>query len=157
MGSMHICFTKVESSLCAQWVVKDPSFLHADSEDSDQTGRMPRLICLRWAHMPFCLFCHEAAHKSVRFVCGLSFQILVDELISPTSGNVSFAVQITKVKIHDGNQELTAESTNIGIENVSHSITCVHGPSRPSPLYRFYLGTNMFPRNDTLTFTSKRH
>ena len=30
--------------LCAQWVAKDPSFLHADSEDSDQTGRMPRLI-----------------------------------------------------------------------------------------------------------------
>ena len=23
-----------ESSLCAQWVAKDPSFLHADSEDS---------------------------------------------------------------------------------------------------------------------------
>ena len=33
-----------ESSLCAQWVDKDPSFLHADGEDSDQTGRMPRLI-----------------------------------------------------------------------------------------------------------------
>ena len=33
-----------ESSLYAQWVAKDPSFLHADSEDSDQTGRMPRLI-----------------------------------------------------------------------------------------------------------------
>ena len=33
-----------ESSMCAQYVVKDPSFLHADSEDSDQTGRMPRLI-----------------------------------------------------------------------------------------------------------------
>ena len=30
-----------ESSLCAQWVAKDSSFLHADSEDSDQTGRMP--------------------------------------------------------------------------------------------------------------------
>ena len=28
----------------AQWVAKDPRFLHADSEDSDQTGRMPRLI-----------------------------------------------------------------------------------------------------------------
>ena len=26
------------------WVAKDPRFLHADSEDSDQTGRMPRLI-----------------------------------------------------------------------------------------------------------------
>ena len=33
-----------ESLLCAQWVAKDPSFLHADSEDSDQTERMPRLI-----------------------------------------------------------------------------------------------------------------
>ena len=33
-----------ESSLYAQWLAKDPSFLHADSEDSDQTGRMPRLI-----------------------------------------------------------------------------------------------------------------
>ena len=33
-----------ESSLCAQWVAKDPKVLHADSEDSDQTGRMPRLI-----------------------------------------------------------------------------------------------------------------
>ena len=32
-----------ESSLCAQWVAKDPRFLHADSEDSDQAG-MPRLI-----------------------------------------------------------------------------------------------------------------
>ena len=35
-----------EPSLCAKWVAKDPSCLHADSEDSDQTGRMPRLI---WA------------------------------------------------------------------------------------------------------------
>ena len=33
-----------ESALCAQWVAKDPSFLHADSKESDQTGWMPRLI-----------------------------------------------------------------------------------------------------------------
>ena len=33
-----------ESSLCAQQVVKGQMFLHAVSEDSDQTGRMPRLI-----------------------------------------------------------------------------------------------------------------
>ena len=33
-----------ESSLCAQWVAKDPRFLHADSQDSDQTGQTPRLI-----------------------------------------------------------------------------------------------------------------
>ena len=33
-----------EPSLCAQWAAKDPSFLHGDSEYSDQTGWMPRLI-----------------------------------------------------------------------------------------------------------------
>ena len=33
-----------ESLLCIQWVAKDPRFLHADGVDSDQTGRMPRLI-----------------------------------------------------------------------------------------------------------------
>ena len=35
-----------ESSLCAQWVAKDPSFLHADSEDTDQTGRTLILLVL---------------------------------------------------------------------------------------------------------------
>ena len=31
------------SSLCAHWVANDPRFLRADSEDSDQIERMPRL------------------------------------------------------------------------------------------------------------------
>ena len=39
-----LCAQSDQSSLYAQWVAKDPSFLHADSEDSDHTGRMPRLI-----------------------------------------------------------------------------------------------------------------
>ena len=43
-----------ESSLSAQWVAKDPSILHTDSEDSDQTGRMPRLICV-FAERPLTL------------------------------------------------------------------------------------------------------
>ena len=34
-----------QSLRCAlNGVAKDPSFLQAESEDSDQTGRMPRLI-----------------------------------------------------------------------------------------------------------------
>ena len=33
-----------ESSLWAHLVAKDPSLLHVDSEDSDRTGQMPRLI-----------------------------------------------------------------------------------------------------------------
>ena len=33
---------------CVQWVAKDPSFLHADSEDSEQTAQFD--LSLRWAH-----------------------------------------------------------------------------------------------------------
>ena len=50
-----------QSSLCAQWVAKDPSFLHADSKDSDQAGRMPRQITSLGAHS-LCWFCHVVAH-----------------------------------------------------------------------------------------------
>ena len=46
--SLGICPVWSESSLCAHWVAKDQSFLHADSENSDQTGH--------------CWFCHVAAH-----------------------------------------------------------------------------------------------
>ena len=34
----------IRAFACAQQEAKDPRFLHADREDSDQTGRMPRLI-----------------------------------------------------------------------------------------------------------------
>ena len=53
-----------QSSLCAQWVAKGPSFLHADSEDSDQTGRMPSLIWVVASAHSLCWFCHEAAQLS---------------------------------------------------------------------------------------------
>ena len=33
-----------ESLLCTQWVANDPKFLHANSEDSYQSGRPLRLI-----------------------------------------------------------------------------------------------------------------
>ena len=33
-----------QSSLCVQWVAKDPRCLHSDSEDTDKTERMSRLI-----------------------------------------------------------------------------------------------------------------
>ena len=59
---LGLCQGWLESSLCAQWVAtcKDPSFLHLDSEDwSDWANRS-----LRWAHMPFCWFCHEMAQLS---------------------------------------------------------------------------------------------
>ena len=49
-----------QSSLSAQWVAKDPSFLHADSEDWSNLAYAQADLNLRWALMPFCWFCHEA-------------------------------------------------------------------------------------------------
>ena len=40
-----------QSLLCALWIAKDPRFLHADNEDSDQTGWMPRLIWVFIGHI----------------------------------------------------------------------------------------------------------
>ena len=43
-------------------------FLHADSEESDQTGQMPRLIRVFAGRTSFCWFCHEVA-QFCRFCC----------------------------------------------------------------------------------------
>ena len=51
-----------ESSLCAHWVAKDSSFLHADSEDWPDWADAQADLSLRWEHMPLCWFYHEAAH-----------------------------------------------------------------------------------------------
>ena len=47
---------RLESLLWRFMGSKTPNFLQADNEDADETGQMPRLICLRWAHGPFYWF-----------------------------------------------------------------------------------------------------
>ena len=43
-----------ESLLCAEWVAKDPSFLHADSEDSwSEWADAQADLSLHWAHTHF--------------------------------------------------------------------------------------------------------
>ena len=59
--SLGICPVWSESSLCAHWVAKDPSFLRADSEDFDAQAD----LSFRWEHMPFSWFCHEVAHLMI--------------------------------------------------------------------------------------------
>ena len=53
-----------------------PSFRHADSEDSDQTGRMPRLI-LVFAGRTLLRSCHDAAQINIRDISILNFSIFV--------------------------------------------------------------------------------
>ena len=49
---------------CAQLVAKEPSFLHVDSEDSDQTKRMPRL---NWVFAG--RTCHYVGFVVRRLIC----------------------------------------------------------------------------------------
>ena len=42
-----------ESSLCAQWVAKDPSSIHADSEDWSDWADAQTDLSLHWAHTYF--------------------------------------------------------------------------------------------------------
>ena len=50
-----------ESSLCAQWVAKDPSFLHVDSGDWSNYADAQADLSLCWAHILFCWVCHVVA------------------------------------------------------------------------------------------------
>ena len=54
-----------QSSLCTQWVAKDPSFLHTDSEDWADWVDAQADLSLPWAHMPFCWFCHGLAQINI--------------------------------------------------------------------------------------------
>ena len=47
--SLGICPVWSEPSLCTQWVAKDLSFLHADSDDWVFTGRTATLLVLSWS------------------------------------------------------------------------------------------------------------
>ena len=47
------------------WVPKEPSLYHADSEDCSDWVDAQADLSLRWMHMPFCWFCHEAAQMFI--------------------------------------------------------------------------------------------
>ena len=50
-------------AVCDQCVAEDPMFLHADSEDPNQTvDGWQGYLSLRRAHRSFCWFYHETAH-----------------------------------------------------------------------------------------------
>ena len=64
-----------ESLLCTQWVAKDPSFLHADSEDPDQTGQTRKhFVGFVTRQLKFWLFCKEKI--DVFFLCVFLLHII---------------------------------------------------------------------------------
>ena len=85
----------------AEWIAKDPRFLHADSEDSD--------LSLRWANRSFCWFSHVQAQfivitclrfKTDRKVSQMQccfFRHMVSALRTPHQG---FALNHREPKTH---------------------------------------------------------
>ena len=73
-----------ESLLCTQCVAKDTSSLHADSEDSDQTGRMPRLI---WVF----------AGRTCHFVCFVMRRVILFTSNIIKCANVHLQLWIIKI------------------------------------------------------------
>ena len=66
-----------KTQLCTQWVVKDPGFLHVDSEDSDQSGQMPRLI---WGFTGrTCHFVGFVMRRLISFFCSIYVELFVWE------------------------------------------------------------------------------
>ena len=64
--------------MCAQWVAKGPSFLHAASEDSDQTGRMLRLVLV---------FAGRTCHFVGFVVRRLNYDVASESVIKPCIKN----------------------------------------------------------------------
>ena len=101
-----------ESSLCAKWVAKDPRFLHADSEDSDQTGRLPRVI---WVF----------AGRRVTLLdlsWGGSYVIwcIVKTIVLSYSGKSKYtALDIMEIILDQGERQTTAPSTTTNITHTS--------------------------------------
>ena len=99
-----------ESSLCAHWVAKDPSFLHADNEDSDQTRRMPRLI---WVFAE--RTCHFAGFVMRRLISNyitsnlgvkrgdpsssLLFMMFVNDILTNINSNLDGIFTVDEIKI----------------------------------------------------------
>ena len=62
LGSVWASAQSDQSLLCAQWVPEEPRYLHADSEDTDQTD-----LSLHWANRSFCRFFYAAAQLTYHF------------------------------------------------------------------------------------------
>ena len=115
-----------QSLLRALWVAKDPMLPHADSEDSNQTGRINAQadLSLCWTHRSFCWFCHAGAHTMISLFfypnmpSGRFYFYKLDESISSLRGAwctvfISIYLFIFFVQTDDPDQTLRfAESSD---------------------------------------------
>ena len=97
-----------ESSVCAQWVAKDPRFLCADSEDSDQTGRMPRLIWVFAGRTPILLVLSCRSSSIKRGCLRMSLMLFVDGFFLLVRKSVKYQTLIRIANLYLQNVILTS-------------------------------------------------
>ena len=112
-----------ESLLCAQWVAKGTSFLHADSEDSDQTWRKPRLIWVFAGRT--CDFVGFVTRRLI--TVGLSSQFLITHELS----NKKEKVTDTILQSNISNQHYIALKSHKNESYIKYS--CVFREKKMSP------------------------
>ena len=95
----------------------------------------------------------DNSDMTVQFVCAISFPTLKNELVSPPSGYVTFAVQVDLVELLDGDEVTTDNGILTVTDNEPYTVTCKPGPSRPRPIFIFYIGTKKLTESDNGTFT----
>ena len=114
--SLGIRLVWSESSLCAQWVAKDPKFLHADSEDSDQTGRMPRLIQVFAGHTLILLVlscCGSNTSIIINYPPSLfHWWIRIGIHLILVSVPLRYSLKITYAALHSPTNDLPHDKTN---------------------------------------------
>ena len=133
-ASMGIRPVWSESSLCAQWVAKDQRFLHVDSEDSYQTGQMPRLIWVFAGRtlISLVLSCRGSNKQSQLFPC-----LGVTEVL-----DFAFSWKLTE--------------TDCWIEDLKTQLHC-HGSDRDSPRIHKSWWILVNPSNVIEEFVMIRH
>ena len=110
-----------QPSLCAQWGAKDISFLHADSEDSDQTGRMPR---------PIWVFAGRTVILFVLSCCGsIYYEILQPDLAETSGWSMLKNVKETNLIFYFILQTFPEKLAIIRLGNIREDsvlLTCLH-------------------------------
>ena len=129
-----------ESSMCAQWIAKNQSFLHVDSEDSDQTGRMPRPTRVFAGRTSVFWFCRVAAHfQNDRYkpnTTKISFLTTRFILISKSMRNLLFLDFLERSfefntcsedGLEGGDLDLRGAGTGLGLAIPSFPAFCISG------------------------------
>ena len=88
-----------ESPLCAEWVGKDPSFLHADSEYSDQTERMRSESSLG-AHAILLVLSWGGSIMLVAYWSHVSWHCFHNEVLTGLSKYTDIWGLVTVIKYH---------------------------------------------------------